>query len=84
MLLSKLHLNNQHIGIVRIFLHCKFLITELQVLVYFAHVVTLFFYFVEVTSKNRLLKMLPGIFNDLERGTIDTLKKHRVELPNQQ
>ena len=79
MLLNKLHLNKQHIGIVRIFLNCKFLITELEVLAYFAPVVTLFFNFVEVTSKNRLLKKFSGIFKDLERDTIDTFTKYTVE-----
>ena len=52
MLLNESHLSNQHIEIVRMFLDSEFLITELQVLAYFTHVVTLpFLYFVEVNSQ---------------------------------
>ena len=71
------HLSKQHIEIVRMFLDSEFLITELQVLAYFTHVVTLpFLYFVEVNSQNELLEMFPRLFNDLKRGTIDALKEY--------
>jgi hypothetical protein len=48
MLVDESHLSNQHIEIVRMFLDTEFLITELQVIAYFTHVITLpFLYFVE-------------------------------------
>ena len=47
MLLNETHLNNQHIEIVKMFLESEFMITELQVLAYFTHMITLpFLYFV--------------------------------------
>ena len=79
------HLSKQHIEIVRMFLDSEFLITELQVLAYFTHVVTLpFLYFVEVNSQNELLEMFPRLFNDLKRGTIDALKEYWVDYPHDQ
>ena len=57
----------------------------LNLLAYFTHVVTLpFLYFVEVNSQNGLLEMFPRFFNDLKRGTIDTLKEYRVKCPHVQ
>ena len=83
MLLNESHLSNQHIEIVRMFLDSEFLITELQVLAYFTHVVTLpFLYFVKVNSQEELLEIFPCLFNDLKCGTVDTLKEYRVEYPH--
>ena len=48
MLLDETHLSNQHVEIVRMFLDSEFLITELNVLAYFTHRITLpFLYFVD-------------------------------------
>ena len=85
MLLNESHLSNQHIEIVRMFHNSEFLITKIQVLAYFTHVVTLpFLYFVEVNSQNGLLEMFPRLFNDPKCGTIDTLKEYRVQYPHVQ
>ena len=73
-LLTESHLSNQHIEIVRMFLDSEFLITELAVLAYFTHKVTLpFLYFVEVSSQVQLIHMFPQLFNDLKEGRMDTL-----------
>ena len=83
MLLNESHLSNQHIEIVRMFLDSEFLITELEVLAYFTHVVTLpFLYFVEVNSQEELLEMFPRLFNDLKCGSMDTLIDYRIEYPH--
>ena len=85
MLLNESHLSNQHIDIVCMFLDSEFLITELQVLAYFTHVVTLpFLYFVEVNSQEELLEMFPRLFNDLKCSAVDTLKEYRVHYPHVQ
>ena len=85
MLLNESHLSNQHIEIVRMFLDSEFLITELQVLAYYTHVVTLpFLYFVEVNSQEELLEMFPRLFNDLKCSAVDTLKEYQVNYPNVQ
>ena len=85
MLLNESHLSNQYIEIVRMFLDSEFLITELQVLAYFMHCVTLkFLYFVDVNSQEKLLEMFPRLFNDLKSGTLDTLKVYQVKYPHVQ
>ena len=83
MLLNETHLSNQHVEIVRMFLDSEFLITELKVLSYFTHAITLpFLYFVEVSSQEELLNMFPLLFNDLKSGKMDTLKDYVVEYPH--
>ena len=85
MLFNESHLSNQHIEIVRMFLDSEFLVTELQVLAYFTHTITLpFLYFVEVNSNEELLEMFPRLFEDLKVGGIETLKEYRVEYPHVQ
>ncbi len=83
MLLNESHLSNQLIEIVRMFLDSEFLVTELQVLAYFTHTVTLpFLYFVEVNSQDKLLEVFPQLFNDLHSATLLTLKDYQVEYPH--
>ena len=83
MLLNESHLSNQHIKIVKTFLDSEFLITELEVLAYFTHTVTLpFLYFVEVNSNEDLLKIFPHLFQDLKVGGMETLVAYRVEYPH--
>ena len=83
MLLNESHLSNQHIEIVKMFLDSEFLITELQVLAYFTHTITLpFLYFVEVNSIEDLLKMFPVLHNDLKLCNVDTLIDYRVHYPH--
>ena len=85
MLPNESHLSNQHTEIVQMFLNSEFLITELQVLAYFMHCVTLpFLYLVEVNSLEKLLEMFPQLFNDLKSGTLDTLKEYQVKYPHVQ
>ena len=80
MLLDETHLNNQHVEIVRMFLDSEFLLTELNVLAYFTHKITLpFLYFVEVNTQDDLLAMFPLLFQDLLEGKMDTLKDYTVE-----
>jgi hypothetical protein len=87
MLLDESHLSNQHIEIVRMFMDSEFLITELHVLAYFTHAVTLpFLYFVEVNSQDELLRMFPLLYKDLKDGNLeldtDTLKDYVIHYPH--
>ena len=80
MLLDETHLSNQHVEIVRMFLDAEFLITELHVLAFFTHKITLpFLYFVEVNTQEDLLDMFPKLFGDLKVGKMDTLQDYIVE-----
>ena len=59
------------------------MITELAVLAYFTHKITLpFLYFVEVSSQVQLLQMFPQLFNDLKEGKMDTLKDYVIDHPH--
>ena len=83
MLLTESHLSNQHIEIVHMFLNSEFLTTELAVLAYFTHKITLpFLYFVEVSSQAQLLQMFPQLFNDLKEGRMDILKDYVINYPH--
>ena len=83
MLLNESHLSNQHIEIVKMFLDSEFLITELQVIAYFTHTITLpFLYFVEVNTNEELLTMFPRLFDDLKAGDLETLIAYRVVYPH--
>ena len=63
MLVDESHLSNQHIEIVRMFLDSEFFGTELSVLGYFTHKVTLpFLYCVEISSQEELLKIIPKLY----------------------
>ena len=65
------------------FLDSEFLLTELQVLAYFTHTITLpFLYFIEVNSNEELLKIFPRLFTDLKAGGLETLIDYRVEYPH--
>ena len=37
-----------------------------------------------MNSQNGLLEMFPRFFNDLKRGTVDSLKEYRVKYPHVQ
>ena len=76
-------MSNQHTEIVPMFLDSEFLITELAVLAYFTHKITLpFLYFVKVTSQKQLLQMFPQVFNDPKEGRMDTLKDYVIDYPH--
>ena len=83
MLLDETHLSNQHVEIVRMFLDSEFLLTELSVLAYFTHTITLpFLHFVEVNTQEDLLEMFPRLYKDLLDGKMDTLKDYVVHYPH--
>ena len=79
MLVNESHLSNQHIEAVRLFLDSEFFITELVVLSYFTHRVSLpLLNCVEISSQPDLLKILPQLFSDLTSGKLDTLEEFLV------
>ena len=79
MLLNETHLSNLHVEIVRLLLDSEFLLTELEVLAYFTHKVTLpFLYFVEVNSQEELLKTFPLLYSDLLEGKLQTLNDYVI------
>jgi hypothetical protein len=83
MLLNETHLSNQHVEIVRLLLDSEFLLTELEVLAYFTHKVTLpFLYFLEVNSQEELLIAFPKLYADLLAGKLETLKDYVIHYPH--
>ena len=74
MVVDESHLSNQHIEIVRMFLDSEFFSTELSVLAYFMHKVTLpFLYCIEISTQEELLTILPKLYADLVEKKMDTL-----------
>ena len=79
MLLNESHLTNQHIEIVCMFLDSEFFITELSVLAFFTHKVSLpLLNFVEISSQEELLRVFPKLYEDLQKGKMDTLEQYLV------
>ena len=77
MLLNESHLTNQHIEIVCLFLDSEFFTTELSVLGFFTHKVSLpLLNFVEVSSQEELLRVFPKLYEDLQKGKMDTLEQY--------
>ena len=63
----------------KIYLGCEFFLTELQLLAYFTHKITLpFLNCVEKSSQTVLLQMLPKLHLDLLAGNTETLKDFSV------
>ena len=78
-LLNESHLTKQHIEIVRMFLDSEFFITELSVLVFFKHKVSSpLLNFVEISSQEELLRVFPKLYEDLQKGKMDTLEQYLV------
>ena len=76
MVVDESHLSYQHIEIVRIFLDSEFFSTELSVLAYFTHKVTLpFLYCIEISTQEELLTILPKLYADLVEKKMDTLDR---------
>ena len=73
MLLNESHLSNQHIEAVCLFLDSEFFLTELSVLAYFTHKVSLPLLHSVQVSTLELLKILPQLYTDLKAGKMDTL-----------
>ena len=77
MLLNETHLNNQHVEIVRLLLDSVFLLTELELLAFFTHKITLpFLHFVEVAQQQELLTIFPQLYEDLKLAKLDTLNEY--------
>ena len=75
LLLNESHLTNQHIEIVRMFLDSDFFITDLSVLAFFTRKVSLpLLNFVEISSQEELLRVFPKLYEDLQKGKMDTLE----------
>ena len=80
MLLNESHLTNQHIEIVCMFLDSEFFITELSLLAFFTHKVSLpMLNFVEISSQEELLRVFPKLYEDLQKGKMDTLEQYLVK-----
>ena len=80
MLLNESHLTNQHIEIVCMFLDSEFFITELSLLAFFTHKVSLpLLNFVEISSQEELLRVFPKLYDDLQKGKMDTLEQYLVK-----
>ena len=63
----------------RIYLNCELFLTELQVLAFFTHTVTLpLLNAVAISTTEELLKILPQLYADLSEGKTDTLKEYTV------
>ena len=81
MLVDESHLSNQHIEIVRMFLDSECFSTELGVLAYFTHKITLpFLYCVEISTQEEQLNILPKIYNDLKEKNMDTVERFLVPI----
>ena len=80
MLLNESNLTNQHIEIVRMFLDSEFFITELSVLAYFTHKLSLsLLNFVEISSQEELLRVSPKLCEDLQKGKMDAFEQYLVK-----
>ena len=79
-LLDKTHLVNKHVEAARMYTQCDFFLTELIVIAYFSYHVTLpFLNFVEKSTQDTLLKILPKLYEDLKNNNINTLEDFRVK-----
>ena len=61
-LLAETHLVNQYVEVTHMYIQCEFFLTELEVIAYFSYHVTLpFLNFVEISTQNTLLEILPRL-----------------------
>ena len=75
-------LSYQHIQAVSMFLDSELFKTELAVLAYFTHMVSLpLLYCVEVNSQEGLLKIFPELYNNPKIGKLDTISDYLVVYP---
>lgn len=80
MVLNETNLSNLHTEIVQLFLDSEFLTTELLCLAYFTHKVTLpLLYATEICNQDQLCSIFPKLYNDLLRGSTDTLSDYIVK-----
>ena len=79
MLLTETAMSNLHIESSKLYLECEFFFTELTVLAYFTHKVSLpLLNCVEVCGQEELLDILPRLYQDLSAGSMNTLEKYMV------
>ena len=79
MLLRETAQANLHIESSKLYLECEFFRTELIVLAYFTHKVSLpLLNCVELCGQEELLKILPQLYSDLVAGNMDTLSEYIV------
>ena len=80
MLLNETHLSNQHVEMVRMFLDSDFFLIELQVLSFFTYKISLtLLNAVEVSTQEELRKIFPQLYDDLARGSMNTVDKYTVQ-----
>ena len=69
-LYNETHLVNQHVEAAHMYTHCEFFHTELKVIAYFSYHVTLpFLNFIEKSTQNTLLEILPKLYEDLKNNS---------------
>ena len=73
MLLLETEKNNLLVQACRLFVKCEFFLTELYVLTYFTHKVTLpLLNCVEISDQSQLLQIFSKLHKDLSNGKMDT------------
>ena len=77
MMLNKTSQANLHIESSKTYLECEFFLTELIVLAYFTHNVSLPLLKC-VSNQKELLEILPQLYSNLSLGKMDTLKDYIV------
>ena len=80
MLLAETSKSNLLVEACKLYMGCELFLTELKLLAYFTHKVTLpLLNCVEKSNQNVLLVLLPKLFEDLKKGCTDTLKDFIVQ-----
>ena len=80
MVINRTHLSNQHVDMVRLLLDSEFFLSELNVLAYFTHKVTLpLLNAVEVSTQQDLCNIFPQLYKDLSEGSMNTLDNFSVQ-----
>ena len=79
MLLLETEKNNLLVQACRLYVNCEFFLTELHVLAYFTHKVTLpLLNGVEISDQSQLFHIFPKLCENLSNGKMDTLKDFLV------
>ena len=79
MLLLETEKNNLLVQACRLYVKCDFFLTELHLLAYFTHRVTLpLCNCVEISDQSQLLHIFPKLYEDLPNGKMDTLQDFLV------
>ena len=79
MVINETHLSNQRVDMVRVLLDSDFFLSELNVLAYFTHKVTLPLNAVEVSYQQELCNIFPQLYKDLSEGSMNTLDNFSVQ-----